>query len=93
MTKTRLENIIRLVTILATLFLVIMTVLAISLYAKAGVLASKNASLDKQIENLSITRAELEQGIAIRKSDAYIEQQARENLGMIRDNETLYIFD
>ncbi len=93
MTKTRLENIVRLVTILATLFLVIMTVLAISLYAKAGVLASKNASLDKQIENLSITRAELEQGIAIRKSDAYIEQQARENLGMIRDNETLYIFD
>lgn len=93
MTKTRLENIIRLVTILATLFLVIMTVLAISLYAKAGVLASKNASLDRQIENLSITRAELEQGIAIRKSDAYIEQQARENLGMIRDNETLYIFD
>lgn len=93
MTKTRLENIVRLVTILATLFLVIMTVLAISLYAKAGVLASKNASLDKQIEKLSITRAELEQGIAIRKSDAYIEQQARENLGMIRDNETLYIFD
>lgn len=93
MTKTRLENIVRLVTILATLFLVIMTVLAISLYAKAGLLASKNASLDKQIENLSITRAELEQGIAIRKSDAYIEQQARENLGMIRDNETLYIFD
>lgn len=93
MTKTRLENIVRLVTILATLFLVIMTVLAISLYAKAGVLASKNASLDKQIENLSITRAELEQGIAIRKSDAYIEQQAREDLGMIRDNETLYIFD
>ena len=93
MTKTRLENIVRLVTILATLFVVIMTVLAISLYAKAGVLASKNASLDKQIENLSITRAELEQGIAIRKSDAYIEQQARENLGMIRDNETLYIFD
>ncbi len=93
MTKTRLENIVRLITILATLFLVIMTVLAISLYAKAGVLASKNASLDKQIENLSITRAELEQGIAIRKSDAYIEQQARENLGMIRDNETLYIFD
>lgn len=93
MTKTRLENIVRLVTILATLFLVIMTVLAISLYAKACVLASKNASLDKQIENLSITRAELEQGIAIRKSDAYIEQQARENLGMIRDNETLYIFD
>lgn len=93
MTKTRLENIVRLVTILATLFLVVITVLAISLYAKAGVLASKNASLDKQIENLSITRAELEQGIAIRKSDAYIEQQARESLGMIRDNETIYIFD
>ena len=90
MTKTKLENVVRLATIFATVF---MTILAISLYAKAGVLASKNASLDKQIKNLSITRTELEQGIAIRKSDAYIEQQARETLGMIKENETLYIFD
>lgn len=93
MTKTKLENIVRLVTVLATLVLVFVTVLAISLYVKASVLSSKNSSLDKQIEDLSITKTELEQGIDVRKSDAYIEQKARENLGMVKKGEAIYIFD
>lgn len=93
MTKTRLENIVRLVTILATLVLVFVTVLSISLYIKAGVLSSKNQSLDKQIESLSITQANLEKQIDIRNDEAYLEQKARENLGMIKENETVYIFD
>lgn len=93
MTKAKLENIVRLVTVLATLVLVFVTVLAISLYVKASVLSSKNSSLDKQIEDLSITKSELEQGIGVRKSDAYIEQKARENLGMVKKGEAIYIFD
>lgn len=93
MTKTRLENIVRLVTILATLVLVFVTVLSVSLYIKAGVLSSKNKSLDKQIESLSITQANLEKQIDIRNDEAYLEQKARENLGMIKENETVYIFD
>lgn len=93
MTKARLEQIVKIVTVLATLVLVFVTILAVSLYVKAGVLSSKSKSLDKEIDRLSITRAEIEQGIDLRNSDAYVEQRAREDLGMIKDNEMLYIFD
>lgn len=93
MTKARLEQIVKIVTVVATLVLVFVTVLAVSLYVKAGVLSSKSKSLDKEINKLSITRAEIEQGIELRNSDAYIEQRAREDLGMIKDDEMLYIFD
>lgn len=93
MTKARLERIVKIVTVLATLVLVFVTILAVSLYVKAGVLSSKSKSLDKEIDRLSITRAEIEQGIDLRNSDAYVEQRAREDLGMIKDNEMLYIFD
>lgn len=93
MTKTKLEKIVKLVTVLATVVLVAVTVLAVALYAKAGVLANKNAKLDNQIKNLSITQSTLEKGVEKRNDEAYLEQQARENLGMIKDNETVYIFD
>ncbi len=93
MTKARLEQIVKIVTVVATLVLVFVTVLSVSLYIKAGVLSSKSKSLDKEINKLSITRAEIEQGIELRNSDAYIEQRAREDLGMIKDDEMLYIFD
>lgn len=93
MTKARLEKMVKLITVALTLFLIFLAVLAVSLYIKASTLASKNAALDKKINELSITQAQLEEGISIRKSDAYIEQQAREQLGKIKENETIYIFD
>jgi len=93
MTKTRVEKMVKLITVALTLFLAFMVILAVSLYIKASALASKNAALDRKINELSITKAELEEGISIRRSDAYIEQQAREQLGKIKEDETIYVFD
>lgn len=93
MTKAKLERTVKLVTALLTVVLCFLVVLGFSLYIKASVLSKKNASLDRQINELSITKAGLEAGIEMRKSDAYIEQQAREQLGMIRDDETIFIID
>ena len=91
MTKTALERKVKFITVCLTIFLFALVVLAVSLYIKASVLSSKNSALDKKISDLSITKAQLEQGISIRQSDAYIEQKAREELGMIRDDESIYI--
>ena len=40
-----------------------------------------------------ITQISLEEGIKTRSSDAYIEQQAREQLGLIKDDEEVFVVD
>jgi len=93
MTKAKLERMVKLITAALTVVLVFVSVLAIGLYIKAGTLASKNAALDKKINEMSITKAELGEAIKNRQDDAYIEQQAREQLGMIKEGETIFVFD
>ena len=93
MTQRKAQRLVKLVTILATIFLFLLIVLSVGLYVHASQLSAKSASLDKKIEELSITQISLEEGIKTRSSDAYIEQQAREQLGLIKDDEEVYIFD
>jgi len=65
----------------------------IILGVKVNTLSSKSALLDTKISELSVTKANLEEGIEIRSTDAYVEQQARENLGMIKsEGEIIYVF-
>lgn len=92
MTQAKLQSIVKLITVIATVFSFVLICIVVFQYAKMGSLSAKNASLDKQIESLSITEQELRDGINRRGSDAYIEQQAREQLGMIEENgETVYV--
>ena len=93
MTRMNAVKKVKLITICATIFLFAMIVLSVSLYIHANQLAAKSASLDKKIEELSITQISLEEGIKTRSSDAYIEQQAREQLGMIKDDEEVFVVD
>ncbi len=93
MTGSKAAKMVKLITVLATIFLFALIVLSFGLYIHAGQLSAKNASLDKQIEDLSITQIALEEGIKTRSSDAYIEQQAREQLGMIKDDEEVFVID
>ena len=49
--------------------------------------------LDANIEMLMATKTDLENGIAERNTAEYVEEQARENLGMIKDGELVYVFE
>lgn len=92
MTQAKLAQTVKLITVLATVLLFALVCIIGYQYIKIGTLSSKNSSLDTKIENLSVTQASLEEGIKSRSTDAYVEQQARLNLGMIKVNgEIVYI--
>ena len=94
MTDARLAQRVKLITVFATIFLFALICLAFYTHIKLNSLSSKNALLDTKINELSVTKASLEEGIENRSTDAYVEQQARENLGMIKSNgEVVYIFE
>ena len=91
MVQAQIARKIKLITIFATLFLVLLLGIVGFQYIKMNSLAKKQSMLDTKIAELSVTKTRLEEGIEIRSTDAYVEQQARENLGMIKDDESVYI--
>lgn len=92
MTQAKLAQTVKLITVLASVLLFALVCIIGYQYIKIGTLSSKSAMLDTKINELSVTKASLESGIEARSTDAYVEQQARENLGMIRvDGEVVYI--
>ena len=94
MTQARLAQRVKIITVLATIFLFALICVAFYTQIKLNSLSSKNALLDTKINELSVTKASLEEGIENRSTDAYVEQQARENLGMIKSKgEVVYIFE
>ena len=92
MTQAKLAQIVKFITIVASVLLFALVCVIGYQYVTLGDLSSKNALLDTKINELSVTKANLESGIEVRSTDAYVEQQARENLGMIKiDGEVVYI--
>ena len=92
MTQARLQQIVKMVTVIACIVLFALISVVGYQYIKIGTLSKKETILDNKIADLSVTQASLEEGIEIRSTDAYVEQQARENLGMIKiDGEVVYI--
>ena len=94
MTHAKLTQIVKIVTVFATIILFALVCVALYTHFKLNSLASKNSKLDAKINELSVTKASLQEGIETRTTDAYVEQQARENLGMIKsDGEVIYIIE
>ena len=94
MTQAKLTQIVKIVTVFATIVLFALICVAFYTHIKLNSLSSKNALLDTKINKLSVTQTSLENGIESRSTDAYVEQQARENLGMIKsDGEVVYVFE
>ncbi len=52
----------------------------------------KNVRYDELIASLEHQKANLEQNIGHMQSGAYLEEQARDQFGMIKDGEKLYIY-
>ena len=52
-----------------------------------------NANYDALIARLEAEKNSLENNLDYMNTDAFIEEQAREHFGMIKDGETLYIYE
>ena len=92
MSPYMIKRIVGMVTVVATVVLVFMVAMVIGQSIELNKLNNQSKLLDAQIERLMATKTELTDGIEYRASDTYIEEQARENLGMIKDGEVVYIF-
>ena len=75
------------------LFFVAVVVLAICSFVSLGKARRKADDYDKMIASLKAEQSALEDGINYMDSQEYLEEKARDHLGMIKDGENLYIFD
>ena len=92
MKQQKFTNLVKLCTVAATCLLVVLLSVIIAQYVKLAKVNKQNQNLDAQIASLNSERGQLEQGIAKRKTPSYIEKTARDNLGMLKDGEIIYIF-
>lgn len=92
MSPYMIKRIVGLATTVATMLLVFIIGVVLVQSVQLNKLNEQARILDQNIDGLIASKANLESGIKERKSEEYIEQQARENLGMIKDGEIIFIF-
>ena len=80
----RFENIVR----LAVLFLTVLVCVAIFSFVRLGQARRENARYDELIASLKEENARVNQSIENMTSYEYLEEQARDKLGMIKGDET-----
>lgn len=85
--------IVKLVTTIATLLVVVLVGVVTAQTIKMKNLQKKQQSLDEQIVLLESQMSELENGIVNRSSSIYIEEVARNDLGMLDENEDYFVFE
>lgn len=91
MTTQKLKQVVRLSTIIVSVFVAVMVCIISYQCIKIGVLQRKSRNLDKMSANLSQQQAQLQKDIDIHSTDAYVQQTAREQYGMVKPGDTLYI--
>lgn len=79
--------------VICLLALVVMVVVAIWSTVAVNKARRQAAAYDQLIESLTNQRNSLENELGTMNSDAYLEEQARGHLGMVKKGETVYIFD
>ena len=89
----KFKNMVKLITVCATCFLVIMVVVVFAQQIKIKNLARKETALANELAQLQSQKVSLEKGVSERESDAYIEKEARDRLKLIADNEVIYIYE
>ena len=93
MSPYMIKRLVGLATVVATVVLVCLVTVVIVQCVQLSNLKAQSNALSVSIERLSSSRANLEQGIEERNTEEYVEQQARDNLGLIKDGEIVYIFE
>jgi len=92
MSPYMVKRIVGIATTVATMLLVFIIGVVLVQSVQLNKLNKQSRLLDQNIDGLIASKANLESGIKERKTEEYIEEQARENLGMIKDGEIIYIF-
>jgi len=80
--------------IVATCLLSFAVVVIIAVYSfiKLGNVRRENAEYNEYIAALEVQEDNLKKDVDDMKTDEYLDEQARDNYGMIKDGETLYIY-
>ena len=71
---------------------VAVVILAVFSFVSLGKARRKAAKYDETIASLKQEQSSLENNLDYMNSPEYLESQARDHLGMIKDGENLYIF-
>lgn len=91
MTPQKLKRTIKLATVLTTIVVVILVCVITFTTIKIGVLNKRIRELDEMSATLTKKQTQLENGIAIRETGSYVEQEAREEYGMALPGDKIYI--
>ena len=89
--SNQMKKIERIIALSVFAFLVVFVV-AIFSFVEVGQARRKNAKYDSFIASLQVQKSSLETNIEEMKDEDYLNEQARDYLGMIKDGETLYIY-
>lgn len=85
------RQIIKIVTSCATVLLIALVGIVIYQYVKINKLEKTTETLDTKIIELQNKRTNLEEGIKNRSTDTFVEDCARDYLGMLRDGEVVFV--
>ncbi|MBQ8425770.1 MAG: septum formation initiator family protein [Clostridia bacterium] len=70
----------------------VVVIIAVYSFVKLGAVRRENANYNEYIAALELKQDKLSKDVDNMKTDEYLEEQARDNLDMIKDGETLYIY-
>lgn len=90
MEQTKLNNIVKLITACATLFVVILVSVIIGQYVKLHKLNKELSQLQADITAQTQKRYDLSNSIENRSTSIYLEEYVRDELGMIDEDETYF---
>ena len=70
----------------------VVVIIAVYSFVKLGAVRRENAMYNERILALEIKQDKLKSDVENMQTDEYLQEQARDNLDMIKDGETLYIY-
>lgn len=90
MTSQKLKRTVKLITILTTMVVAVLVCVIAFTTIKIGILNKRIQELDRLSASLTQRQTQLENGISIRETGSYVEQEAREELGMAKPGDKIY---
>ena len=83
----------QLIVVSCMLFFVALVGVAIGSFVSLGKARREDAKYDSLIASLKKEEASLTKGVSYLQDDEFLEEKARNEFGMIKEGETLYIFE
>ena len=90
MNQQKLKRTIKLATMLITTVIIVLVCVISFTSIRIGVLKNRIKQLDELSASLTQQQTALENGIALRETNSYIEQEAREEYGMALPGDVIY---